>query len=61
MSETDFLKVGEIAKKCRVCPMTVRRWIDKGLLKGFVVPGGTHRRVRRDDLIVFMREHRMAS
>jgi excisionase family DNA binding protein len=40
----------EVAKMVNVGSATVSKWIDKGMLKGFRVPGSNHRRVLRTDL-----------
>jgi excisionase family DNA binding protein len=44
---------GQVAKMFGVSGQTVNKWIDTGLLKGFRVPGGSHRRVMKDDLDAF--------
>ena len=36
---------GEVAERCRVTKRTVIKWIDGGRLKGYLIPGSTHRRV----------------
>ena len=47
-----------IAKMLHVDPGSVANWIDQGLLKAHRTPGG-HRRVGQDDLVTFLREHKM--
>ncbi len=47
-----------IAEILQVDPGSVANWIDRGLLKAYRTPGG-HRRVNVDDLLAFLREHRM--
>jgi excisionase family DNA binding protein len=47
-----------IAEMLHVDPGSVANWIDQGLLKAHRTPGG-HRRVQVDDLIKFLREHKM--
>ena len=47
-----------IAKKLHVDPGSVANWIDQGLLNAHRTPGG-HRRVAQEDLISFLREHKM--
>lgn len=60
MSEAmDTLSTGVIAKLLHVAPRTVSKWIDSGRLKGFRVPGSSHRRVHRADLDKFIDEHGM--
>jgi len=50
----DVFTAGEVAAICRVCSLTASRWIDRGLLKGYRVPGSLHRRVTRFELELFM-------
>ncbi len=47
-----------IAEMLHVDPGSVANWIDQGLLKAHRTPGG-HRRVIIDDLVRFLREHKM--
>jgi len=47
-----------IAQMLHVDPGSVANWIDRGLLKAHRTPGG-HRRVRKEDLVHFLREHKM--
>ncbi len=47
-----------IAEMLHVDPGSVANWIDQGLLKAHRTPGG-HRRVGEDDLVHFLREHKM--
>lgn len=51
------LSTGEIAKLCDVNLRTVIRWIDRGALKGFKLPGRGNNRVRVEDFVVFLVEH----
>jgi two-component system response regulator VicR len=44
---------GQVAKIFGVSCHTVNKWIDTGLLKGFRIPTGGHRRVRQEDLDAF--------
>ena len=50
---------GEIAALCDVNLRTVIRWIDRGALKGFKLPGRGNNRVREEDFIAFLHEHEM--
>ena len=45
----------ETAKLCHVSPLSIINWVNAGRLPAFRTPGG-HRRIRREDLIRFMRE-----
>ncbi|WP_028469455.1 response regulator [Neptunomonas japonica] len=53
------LTTGEIAKLCDVNLRTVIRWIDRGALKGFKLPGRGNNRVREEDFISFLKEYDM--
>lgn len=48
---------GEVADICNVSQQTVIRCFDSGRLKGFRVPGSRFRRIPRESLIQFMKEH----
>ncbi len=47
-----------IAEMLHVDPGSVANWIDQSLLKAHRTPGG-HRRVATEDLVKFLREHKM--
>ncbi len=47
-----------IAQMLHVDPGSVANWIDQGLLRAHRTPGG-HRRVLAEDLVVFLRKHKM--
>ena len=46
----------ETAKLCHVSPLSIINWVNAGRLPAFRTPGG-HRRIRREDLIRFMKEN----
>lgn len=48
----------EAAKICHVSPLSIINWVNAGRLAAFRTPGG-HRRIRREDLILFMRENEL--
>lgn len=48
---------GEAARICKVSQQTIIRCFDSGQLRGFRVPGSKFRRIPREALIRFMREH----
>ncbi len=48
---------GEVAKISSVTKRTVIKWIDSDKLKGYRIPGSSHRRVAKEDLATFLREH----
>lgn len=50
---------GEIAKICQVTKRTVIQWVDSGKLKGYRIPGSTHRRVSAEALRDFLRAHQI--
>jgi len=53
-----FYTTFEISQICGVNPTTVQNWVKGKKLKAFQTPGG-HRRIRREDLISFMKEFGM--
>ncbi len=58
MERQDFYTTFEISQICGVNPTTVQNWVKGKKLRAFQTPGG-HRRVRREDLIAFMKEFGM--
>jgi len=46
----------EAAKLCHVSPLSIINWVNAGRLAAFRTPGG-HRRIRREDLLGFMRDN----
>ena len=55
----DVLTTGEIARICHVATRTVSKWFDSGALDGYRNPVGRWRRVPRNQLIRFMKQHNM--
>lgn len=53
----EVFTTGEVAEICKVSQQTVIRCFDNGRLTGFRVPGSRFRRIPRDSLIRFMKEH----
>ncbi len=53
------LTTGDIAKMCDVNLRTVIRWIDRGELKGFKLPGRGNNRVQVEDFVQFLHQHGM--
>lgn len=51
-SNHNFFKTGEVAKLCGVTKVTVIRWIERGNLMAFRLPGGQYR-IRREDILSF--------
>ena len=50
---------GQVAKICKVAPRTVSKWFDSGRLKGYRIPGSQDRRIPREQLIRFLKQHDM--
>lgn len=50
---------GQVAKICKVAPRTVSKWFDSGRLRGYRIPGSQDRRIPREQLIRFLKEHSM--
>ncbi len=48
---------GDVAEICKLSQQTVIRCFDNGRLRGYRVPGSRFRRIPRDALIQFMKEH----
>lgn len=48
----------DLSRLLHVNPRSVINWIEQDLLQSFRTPGG-HRRVRHEDLMVFLRKHKM--
>ncbi|QGJ72334.1 Mycobacterial persistence regulator A [Planctomycetales bacterium 10988] len=53
------LTTGQVAKICKVAPRTVSKWFDSGQLNGYRIPGSQDRRIPREYLIRFLKEHNM--
>jgi excisionase family DNA binding protein len=48
----------EVSRLLHVNPRSVINWIDQNLLPSYRTPGG-HRRIRREDLLAFVRKHQI--
>lgn len=53
------LTTGEVAKYCAVNFRTVIRWIERGLLRAYKLPGRGDHRIAVDDFIAFLRKNDM--
>lgn len=51
-----YLTTGAVARHCGVSKVTVLRWIEKGNLVAFRLPGGQNR-IHRDDFYAFAAKH----
>ncbi|MDX1389261.1 MAG: response regulator [Acidobacteriota bacterium] len=58
MRDKSVFTTFEAAKLCHVSPLSIINWVNAGRLPAFRTPGG-HRRIRREDLIRFMRDNGM--
>lgn len=56
MKDKSVFTTFEAAKLCHVSPLSIINWVNAGKLPAFRTPGG-HRRIRKDDLVHFMREN----
>ena len=59
MQPKQILTTGEIAKYCGVNFRTVIRWIERGRLKAYQLPGRGDNRVSIDDFLEFLRINNM--
>jgi len=55
----DSLSSGQVASYCNVHLRTVIRWLEKGHLKGFKLPGRGNNRILIKDFIAFLRSNQM--
>lgn len=57
----ELFTAGEAARIMRVSIQMVHRWIERGRLRAFRLGSGkgSHRRITRENLLDFMREHKM--
>lgn len=51
-----FITTSKAAGICGVARTTISKWIDEGMLKAFVTPGG-HRKIIKQDLIDFLEKN----
>lgn len=56
MDQKQSFSTSEVAKYCHVTADTIRKWAEAGRLTVFKTPGG-HRRIRRSELIEFLRDN----
>jgi hypothetical protein len=50
---------GQVARICCCCPKKVADWVDTGKLRGYRIPGSLDRRIPRESLVRFLKEHGM--
>jgi len=58
MAKKKIFTTFEAGQYANVNPYTIRHWIQEGILRAYTTPGG-HRRIRREDLDAFLKEHQM--
>jgi len=58
MANKTIYTTHEVSRLLHVNPRSVTNWIERNLLPSYRTPGG-HRRIRREDLLVFVRKHQM--
>ena len=51
---------GQVADLCGVNFRTVIRWVEKGYLNAYALPGRGDRRIEEEELLSFMRQHNMS-
>jgi len=59
LMQAPIFTTGDIAKYCQVNFRTVIRWIDRGLLKAYKLPGRGDNRVKLEDLLAFLHANDM--
>ena len=52
----EYLTTGNVARHCGVSKVTVLRWIEKGELTAFRLPGGQNR-IHKDEFYAFAVKH----
>jgi excisionase family DNA binding protein len=57
-SDKSIYTTHEVSRLLHVNPRSVINWIEQSLLPSYRTPGG-HRRIRRDDLLAFLRKHQI--
>src|SRR3954471_15132902 len=55
-SDKSIYTTHEVSRLLHVNPRSVINWIEQSLLSSYRTPGG-HRRIRREDLLAFLRKH----
>jgi len=55
----NIFTVGQCAKLTGVSPNAVSKWFDSGRLRGYRIPGSQDRRVPKEYLVRFLKEHGM--
>ena len=58
MASKTIYTTHDVSRILQVNPRSVINWIDQDLLPAYRTPGG-HRRIRREDLLSFLRKHQI--
>lgn len=58
MGDKSYFTTFEVSEICEVNPTTVQNWVKEKKLRAYKTPGG-HRRIRRSDLVAFMKKFGM--
>ena len=58
MADKAIYTTHEVSRLLQVSPRAVINWIEQNLLPSYRTPGG-HRRIRREDLLVFVHRHQI--
>jgi excisionase family DNA binding protein len=58
MKTKSIFTTHEVSRLLQVNPRSVINWIEQDLLASYRTPGG-HRRIRREDLLAFLRKHQI--
>jgi len=53
----DVLTPKDVAKLTGFSQSTIKKWMDRGLLKGWRIPGSNHRRFDRETVLAFLRSN----
>lgn len=55
--ESAMLTTGDVARATGLSIQKIGQLVDAGVLKGFKIPGSTHRRIHRDDFVKFCEQY----
>ena len=58
---TRVFTTGQVARIFSVNINTVIKWFDEGKLKGFRLPSSNERRIYRESIVEFMKEHEIST
>jgi two-component system, OmpR family, response regulator RpaA len=55
----EVFTTGQVAKICNVTIRTVIKWFEAGKIEGYKIPASKDRRIPRESLLRFLREHKI--